>query len=154
LIAMTLVYGENAVAQSDSLNIYSQIPIGPQLTQPNAVAPLRLPQGTTGPAYDSYAFPRIEQPADRNQLPRDTRTPSETQKTVDALGKKLTVVAIDDNFKLLLSGAIITDAFWSNARLVAPGIPFFLSPASPFGLNQHTFDISARQTNLAVQFVG
>ena len=37
---------------------------------------------------------------------------------------------------------------FSGARPVAPGIPFYLTPASPFGFNEATFDAHARQTTL------
>src|SRR5262249_25838234 len=38
--------------------------------------------------------------------------------------------------------------YYNHARPLAPGIPFFLTPRSPFGFSQDTFDANARQTTL------
>jgi hypothetical protein len=69
-------------------------------------------------------------------------------KTVEVLSKKLTVVSADENFKLILGGAIIADFMYNHARPVAPGTPFFLFPGPAPGFRQQTFDAHARQTTL------
>ncbi len=69
-------------------------------------------------------------------------------KTVETLGKNLTVVTGDEKIKIVLGGVISGDFYYNHARPVAPGIPFFLTPRSPFGFNQDTFDANARQTTL------
>jgi hypothetical protein len=68
--------------------------------------------------------------------------------TVEALGKNLTVVTGDEQIKLILGGAINADFYYNHARPIAPGIPFFLTPRSPFGFSQDTFDANARATTL------
>ncbi|MGC3971119.1 MAG: hypothetical protein QM775_28415 [Pirellulales bacterium] len=75
-------------------------------------------------------------------------------KKVEALGENLTVVTGDKNFKFVLGGSLTADFFYNRARPVAPGIPFFLEPASPFGFNQDTFDANARQTTLFAMVSG
>jgi hypothetical protein len=75
-------------------------------------------------------------------------TLEELAKSVEALSKNLTVVTGDEQIKLVLGGAITADFYYNHARPVASGIPFFLSPRSPFGFRQDSFDANARQTTL------
>jgi hypothetical protein len=81
-------------------------------------------------------------------------TLEELAKTVEVLGKNLTVTTGDGDFKLVLGGAVIVDFIESQHRTVAAGTPFFLDAASPFGFNTHTFDANARQTSLFGLFTG
>jgi len=76
------------------------------------------------------------------------------EKTVTELSKKLTVVTDDENFKLILGGAITADFLFNSARPVAPGVPFFLTPGPVAGFNQDTFDATARQTTLVAAISG
>jgi hypothetical protein len=70
-------------------------------------------------------------------------------RTVSEIASKLSVVSADENFKFALGGVIDTDFIYSNARTVAPGIPFFLAPGSIVpGFRQQTFDATARPTTL------
>lgn len=78
----------------------------------------------------------------------------ELGKKVEALGKNLTVVTGDEHFKLVLGGAVTVDFIESQKRPVAPGTPFFLDAASPFGFDTRTFDATARQTTLFGLFTG
>jgi hypothetical protein len=73
---------------------------------------------------------------------------------IDAVSKNLTVVTGDPSIKMVLGGAIISDFLFSSARPVAPGTPFFLTPAPAAGFRQNTFDASARQTELFAQISG
>jgi hypothetical protein len=75
-------------------------------------------------------------------------------KTVTELSKKLTVVTADENFKLVLGGAIIGDFLFNSRRPVAPGTPFFLTSGPPPGFHQQTFDASGRQTTLTALVMG
>lgn len=70
------------------------------------------------------------------------------EKSVSEISKKLTVFTANEEFKLILGGVLSADSYYNHARPVAPGIPFFLTPSSPFGFNQDTFDANARQTTL------
>jgi hypothetical protein len=54
----------------------------------------------------------------------------------------------------MIGGTLEFDMLFNSARPVAPGVPFFLGPASPFGFNQQTFDAHARQTNIYAALVG
>jgi hypothetical protein len=65
---------------------------------------------------------------------------------VEEIGKHLTVTTASEDVKLVLGGAITADFFFHEARPVSAGIPFFLTPASPLGFGQETFDATARQT--------
>src|SRR5262249_60814010 len=67
-------------------------------------------------------------------------------KTVTELSKKLTVVTADENFKLMLGGAIIGDFLFNSRRPVAPGTPFFLTSGPPPAFHPHTFAPRARPT--------
>jgi hypothetical protein len=68
--------------------------------------------------------------------------------SVEVLGKNLTVVTGNPDFKLVLGGVISADFLFNSARPVAPGIPFFLTPGPVPGFRQQTFDANARQTTL------
>src|SRR5262249_11075616 len=75
-------------------------------------------------------------------------------KTVTELSKKLTVMTADENFKIIVGGAIIGDFLFNSRRPVAPGTPFFLTGGPPPGFHQQTFDASARQTTLSALVSG
>jgi hypothetical protein len=49
---------------------------------------------------------------------------------------------------------VVADFYYNSARPVGPGVPFYLAPASPFGLNQATFDANARATMLSARLFG
>jgi hypothetical protein len=51
-------------------------------------------------------------------------------------------------------GALKLDMVFNSARPISPGTPFFLTPDSPTGLDQDTFDMHARQTTLGAAFTG
>jgi hypothetical protein len=56
--------------------------------------------------------------------------------------------------QLKLFGSFSALTVFSTDRPYAPGLPLFLLPGSPFGLNTNTFDIHARQSNLGASFSG
>jgi hypothetical protein len=70
------------------------------------------------------------------------------------LSKKLTVMTADENFKIIVGGAIIGDFLFNSRRPVAPGIPFFLTSGPPPGFHQQTFDATARSTTLSALITG
>jgi hypothetical protein len=51
------------------------------------------------------------------------------------------------SWNLVIGGFLEFDMLFNSARPVAPGVPFYLAPGSPFGYNQATFDAHARQTS-------
>ena len=51
-------------------------------------------------------------------------------------------------WNLVIGGWVELDMLFNSARPVAPGVPFFLGPASPFAFSQATFDAHARQSTL------
>jgi hypothetical protein len=67
---------------------------------------------------------------------------------LDALSKNLTITTGDPDIKVVFGGVITADFIYSNAREVAPGIPFFLSSGPIAGFRQQTFDATARATTL------
>jgi hypothetical protein len=117
-----------------------------------AVGGLALGQGPPAPPAPGDAVPPVPGPAAPPAPPAEPAKTAETleklTKTVEALGKNLTVTTADEKIKLVIGGSLTADAYFNRARPVAPGIPFFLTPASPFGFNQNTFDANARQTTL------
>jgi hypothetical protein len=60
----------------------------------------------------------------------------------------------DEKPKLEFGMTVVADFYFNTARPVGPGIPFYLAPASPFGLNQATFDANARATMLSARLSG
>lgn len=59
-------------------------------------------------------------PAPTPVEPKAAPTLAEIGLKVEALGKNLTVVTGDEQFKLVLGGAVVTDAIYATQRPVAP----------------------------------
>ncbi len=57
-------------------------------------------------------------------------------------------------FNVRVFGAAKLDMLFNDPRPQAPGVPFFLVPASPTGLSQNTVDIHARQSTLGLALTG
>ncbi len=70
------------------------------------------------------------------------------QEGLETIQKSLRITTKDENFKVIVGGAIVGDFLFSTGRPVAPGTPFFLTPNSAFGFEQDTFDTHARQTSI------
>lgn len=51
-------------------------------------------------------------------------------------------------------GAFVADMLFNEARPVSPGSPYYLSPASPGGLDQGTVDVHARSSYLGAAVTG
>ena len=64
------------------------------------------------------------------------------------------VSTLNPYFNVHVFGALKLDMLFSGPRPISPGTPYFLTPDSPRGLNQDTFDINARQSTLAAAFTG
>lgn len=118
--------------------------------QPPAELPATAPGNWVSPSLEPVAPPAA--PGQQPTIPADPAKTAETleklTKTVETLGKNLPVVTGDEKIKLVIGGSLTADFYFNQARPVAPGIPFFLAPPSPFGFSQNTFDANARQTTL------
>jgi hypothetical protein len=79
---------------------------------------------------------------------------AELAKNVEAIAKRLTVLTASEDVKLIIGGRIVADFIYNDSRPFSPGTPFFLTPPSPFGFSQDTFDAHARQTSLAFLVMG
>jgi hypothetical protein len=92
------------------------------------------------------------------QVVQETQQPAdptaELAKSVQAIAKRLTVLTATEDVKLIIGGQIVGDFLYNSARPFAPGTPFFLTPPSPFGFSQDTFDAHARQTALTFLVMG
>ncbi len=66
----------------------------------------------------------------------------------------VTVSMMNGKSKLKIFGSLSALTIFSTDRPFAPGLPLFLLPSSPFGLNTNTFDIHARQSNIGATFIG
>ncbi len=66
----------------------------------------------------------------------------------------VTVSMLNGKSRLKIFGSLSALSVFSTDRPFAPGMPLFLLPASPFGLNTNTFDIHGRQSNIAATFIG
>jgi hypothetical protein len=71
-----------------------------------------------------------------------------------APGDGITVSMLNGASKLRLFGTFSGLTMFSTDRPFAPGMPLFLLPGSPFGLETNTFDIHARQSNIGAVFTG
>src|SRR5262245_31680893 len=121
-----------------------------QPPQPTSGSLVTAPGGFVPPPQ----VPTAQPPSNDSQsaVPADPAKTAENleklTKTVEILGKNLTVVTGDEKVKVVFGGTIIADAYFNQARPVAPGIPFLLGVPSPFGFRQNTFDANARATTL------
>jgi hypothetical protein len=66
----------------------------------------------------------------------------------------ITVSMLNGKSQLKIFGSLSALTVFSTDRPFAPGMPLFLLPGSPFGLNTNTFDIHARQSNIGATFIG
>ena len=123
---------------------------GPPTTPPTAESPVTALRGILPSPQEpaTQPAPRDLQPAAPTDTAKTAETLEKLSKSVENLGKNLTVVTGDERIKLILGGAITADFYFNQARPVAPGIPFFLGVPSPFGFRQNTFDANARSTTL------
>jgi hypothetical protein len=99
------------------------------------------------PEAAAQPSPTDQQPAAPADPAKTAATVQELAKTVETLGKNLTVVTGNEQIKLVLGGAIVADFLYNEARAIAPGTPFFLVPGS-VRFAEDTFDAHARQTSL------
>jgi hypothetical protein len=123
-----------------------ELPTAPPVAESPAVAPGGLlPPSQELPA--STALTGQEPPASLDPA-KTAATLEALTKGMEALKKNLTVVTGDEKVKVVIGGTITGDFYFNQARPVAPGVPFFLAPPSPFGFSQNTFDATARQSTL------
>ncbi|MFN9912421.1 MAG: hypothetical protein ACK53L_07545, partial [Pirellulaceae bacterium] len=66
----------------------------------------------------------------------------------------ITVSMFNGKSQLKIFGSLSALTVFSTDRPFAPGLPLFLLPSSPFGLNTNTFDIHGRQSILGATFIG
>lgn len=69
-------------------------------------------------------------------------------------GDGLTVSMLNGQSKVKLFANFSAIGVFSTDRPFAAGLPLFMLPPSPFGLNTNTFDLHARQTNVGAAFTG
>jgi hypothetical protein len=66
----------------------------------------------------------------------------------------ITVSMFNGKSRLKIFGSLSALSVYSTDRPFAPGMPLFLLPESPFGLDTNTFDIHGRQSNIGATFIG
>jgi hypothetical protein len=66
----------------------------------------------------------------------------------------ITVSMLNGKSRLKIFGSLSALTVFSTSRPFAPGLPLFLLPDSPFGLDTNTFDIHGRQSNIGASFIG
>src|SRR5205807_1304600 len=64
------------------------------------------------------------------------------------------VSTVDGSWKVGVFGWLQGTMIYSTTRPVAPGVPIFLAPASPFGFDTQTIDVNARPSALGAYFSG
>jgi hypothetical protein len=128
-----------------------QIVVAPPLPVPAEIAATAPETPPTQPAAPTEAEKAA---AEKAAAAKAGEAIEKLSAAVEKISKNLTVVTGDEEMKLVLGGVISADFFYNHARPVSAGIPFFLTPRSPFGFNQDTFDANARQTQLFAAVVG
>jgi hypothetical protein len=113
--------------------------------------------------------PLVIQPAPNylltdQQAVEESSTPSEVagkpmilpeeSKPAPQPGEGISISMLNGTSQLKLFGSFSALTVFSTDRPFAPGLPLFLLPESPFGLNTNTFDIHARQSNIGASFSG
>jgi hypothetical protein len=90
-----------------------------------------------------------ETAATQGSADRTSQEPTKEGKTEDQATKP-----DDEQVRLELGVTVVADFYFNTARPIGPGVPFYLAPASLFGLNQNTFDANARATMLSARVFG
>lgn len=100
---------------------------------------------------DSSASPPVPDP--QRYDPSNQRFDN-TSAAPPAPPQPLPVFSLLPNFKVLLGATATADFVYSSQRTIAPGTPFFLTPASPTDASTKTFNAIARQSALFAVFQG
>jgi hypothetical protein len=109
----------------------------------------------------------MQVPPDAAQLPTEFPL-TEGQNLVDGLpagpcpeeqvpakpGEGISVALLNPANRLKLTAGLDTLAVFSTKRTFPSGIPLFLLPDSPFGLDTNSFDVHARQSYVGAMFSG
>ncbi len=69
-------------------------------------------------------------------------------------GDGVTISMLNNTSKLTLGMTLSGLGIFSTQRPTSPGLPLFLNPGSPTGLNTNTFDLHGRQSTLVARFTG
>ena len=69
-------------------------------------------------------------------------------------GDGLTISMLDDTSRIRIRTTLSALSVFSSSRPFVAGNPFFLLPASPYGLPTNTFDLHARQSNVTAILEG
>ena len=83
-----------------------------------------------------------------------SQTPTWNVTQAPPIDDGITVSMLNGKSRLKIFGSLSALTVFSTDRPFAPGMPLFLLPESPFGLNTNTFDIHGRQSNFGATFIG
>lgn len=116
------------------------------------------PTDEVGRAH-TQSSPNAEVQSEQTQVPVEAANESSELPTWNVTPASptddgITVSMLNGKSKLKIFGSLSALSVFSTDRPFAPGMPLFLLPASPFGLNTNTFDIHGRQSNIGAMFVG
>lgn len=64
------------------------------------------------------------------------------------------VSTLTPHYNINIFGAMVGDMLFNEARPISPGAPYYLSPASPTGLDQNTVDVHGRSSYLGAALTG
>jgi hypothetical protein len=96
----------------------------------------------------------VEESSTPSEFADKPRVFPEESKPAPQPGEGITISMLNGTSQLKLFGSFSALTIFSTDRPFAPGLPLFLLPESPFGLNTNTFDIHARQSNIGASFSG
>jgi hypothetical protein len=108
---------------------------------------------------DSTSVTPLENPSEPRSIlvtepERFVQLASAVQACSPSDNEGITISMLNGTSKLRLFGTFSGLTMFSTDRPFAAGLPLFLLPGSPFGLDTNTFDIHARQTNIGASFSG
>ncbi len=64
------------------------------------------------------------------------------------------ISTLNPHYNVHIFGAFVGDMLFNETRPISPGAPYYLSPASPSGLDQNTVDLHGRSSYLAAALTG
>jgi hypothetical protein len=110
-----------------------------------------------GPALGQEpGAPILLPPADAVQIPEvpGLAPPLGEGAQAGPAAEKLTAITVNENFKIVVFGAIEGNLVLSSTRPVSPGSIFFLAPDEPWRGGQDTADLHARSSYLGAAITG
>ena len=139
-VCLVLFLNVNATAQDSELTGSSRTVI-----QDSNPPPFKIPVepvATTQKQAETTAPPGLT----------NTDSLTKLSEGLDSVSKRLTVTTTDEQFKILIFGAVVTEGIFSTQRITSPGSYLFVNPF--FGRDSPGIEVQGRGTSLGALLVG